>query len=122
LTELINDLKALSDETRYKIVNLLVKHDLCVGALAARLNISESLVSQHLKILREAGIVKGDKRGYYTHYYVNRKVLTECANKINELSRIGSNDEQCHRNVAKKNTRVVKADSKMSQQSKRASV
>ena len=58
--ELINVLKAISDDTRYKLVNLLLKHDLCVGALAARLNVSESAVSQHLKILRDADIVKGD--------------------------------------------------------------
>lgn len=86
MAELINILKALSDETRYSMVRLLVKHDFCVGALATRLNISESAVSQHLRVLRNAGIVKGDKRGYYTHYYVDREVLERAAQKIIELS------------------------------------
>jgi len=86
VAELINILKALSDETRYSMVRLLVKHDFCVGALATRLNISESAVSQHLRVLRNAGIVKGDKRGYYTHYYVDREVLERAAQKIIELS------------------------------------
>jgi DNA-binding transcriptional ArsR family regulator len=86
LAELIKILRALSDETRYHLVKLLVEHDFCVGALATRLNISESAVSQHLKVLRNAGIVKGDKRGYYTHYYVDRGILKEAAHKIIELS------------------------------------
>lgn len=102
MAELINILKALSDETRYKLVNLLVKHDFCVGALAARLHISESAVSQHLKVLRGAGIVKGDKRGYYTHYYVDRKVLEEAADQMIVLSRIVPGDKQYHRDGAKK--------------------
>ncbi len=101
MTELINILKALSDENRYNLVKLLVKHDLCVGALAVRLNISESAVSQHLKVLRSAGIVKGDKRGYYTHYYVDREILEEAASQIIDLSRIVSLDKECHQNCSK---------------------
>jgi len=88
LAELIKILRALSDGTRYHLVKLLVEHDFCVGALATRLNISESAVSQHLKVLRNAGIVKGDKRGYYTHYYVDRGILKEAAHKIIELSHV----------------------------------
>ena len=102
MVELINILKALSDETRYQLVNLLLKHDLCVGALATRLNISESAVSQHLKILRDAGIVKGDKRGYYTHYYVDRKVLKEAADEISQLSRVIAINQNAHHDCSKK--------------------
>jgi len=102
LVELINILKALSDETRYQLVNLLLKHDLCVGALATRLNISESAVSQHLKILRDAGIVKGEKRGYYTHYYVDRKVLKEAADQIIQLSQVIAINQNAHHDCPKK--------------------
>ncbi|MGD9551600.1 MAG: ArsR/SmtB family transcription factor [Candidatus Caldatribacteriota bacterium] len=102
MVELINILKALSDETRYQLVNLLLKHDLCVGALAARLNISESAVSQHLKILRDAGIVKGEKRGYYTHYYVDQKVLKEAADQIIQLSRVIPVNQDCYYDCPKK--------------------
>ena len=96
MTESVNILKALSDDTRYSLVNLLLKHDLCVGALAARLNISESAVSQHLKVLRDAGIVKGDKRGYFTHYYVDRNILRKAADMMIELSRIVPFNNKCH--------------------------
>jgi ArsR family transcriptional regulator, arsenate/arsenite/antimonite-responsive transcriptional repressor len=100
---LINSLKALSDETRFKLVNLLLKHDLCVGALAIRLNITESAVSQHLKVLRDAGIVRGDKRGYYTHYYVDCTVLKDIAEDILKLSRITPKDNRCHQAYLKEN-------------------
>jgi len=62
-TELIQTLKTLADETRLNLVKLLLTHDLCVGALAKRLAVSEAAVSQHLKQLREAGLVKGEKAG-----------------------------------------------------------
>ncbi|MDO9536187.1 MAG: metalloregulator ArsR/SmtB family transcription factor [Bacillota bacterium] len=86
MPELIGILKALSDQTRFNLVNLLVNHDYCVGALANRLDISESAVSQHLKVLRNAGIVKGEKRGYFTHYWVDRESLKDAAKEIIELS------------------------------------
>ncbi|HKK83795.1 MAG TPA: metalloregulator ArsR/SmtB family transcription factor [Atribacterota bacterium] len=94
--ELLNVLKALGDETRYKLIQLLLKHDFCVGALATRLHVSESAVSQHLKILRDTGIVRGDKRGYYTHYYVDRNILRQAADMMIELSRTVPSDKKCH--------------------------
>jgi len=108
--ELTNILKALSDDTRYSLVNLLLKHDFCVGALATHLDISESAVSQHLKILRDAGIVKGDKRGYFTHYYVDREILKGTANQIIELSRIIPLDIECHQNCSKKDNHCKKKE------------
>ena len=104
MDELPNILKTLSDETRYKLVNLLLKHDLCVGALATRLNISESAVSQHLKILRDAGIVRGDKRGYYTHYYVEREILKQAAGQMLELSKVIPLGNKCHQDCSSNHT------------------
>ncbi len=109
MTDLVNMLKALSDDTRYRLVNLLLKHDLCVGALAARLDISESAVSQHLKVLRSAGIVRGDKRGYYTHYYVDREILKEAADQIIELSRVIPLNK-CHQDCSKENNHLQQRD------------
>lgn len=86
MPEFIAVLKALADETRLKIINLLLNHDYCVGALARRLNISEAAVSQHLQILRKSGLAKGEKRGYYTHYSIDRAVLTGTAQKVTEMA------------------------------------
>ncbi|SLM32260.1 Transcriptional regulator, ArsR family [Desulfamplus magnetovallimortis] len=82
---LIQSLKALADENRMKILTLLMKGDLCVGALANRLEISKPAVSQHLKILREAGLIKGEKRGYWTHYVVEREAIANISKQIGEL-------------------------------------
>ena len=79
-------LKTLADETRFKIISLLLTHDLCVGALAGRLGISEAAVSQHLQNLRKVGLVKGEKRGYWTHYSVERDVLNQLAEELNKLA------------------------------------
>jgi ArsR family transcriptional regulator len=79
-------LKALADKTRFRIVNLLLTNDLCVGALASRLEISEAAVSQHLQVLRKAQLVAGEKRGYWTHYTVQRGLLHEVAAALSEAA------------------------------------
>lgn len=73
--ELARICKTLSVETRVRIVLLLRERGLCVNALAARLGVSPSAVSQHLRILRDADLVIPDKRGYYVHYALNRATL-----------------------------------------------
>lgn len=90
-------LKALANETRYEIVQILVRHDYCVRALANQLNISEPAVSQHLSVLRDAGIVEADRRGYYIHYWVDRNVLRDAANGIAKLSNVVPSTFGCHK-------------------------
>lgn len=80
MDEVLKGLKAIADENRLKIIKLLLTKNYCVSALANQLNISESAVSQQLKILREAGLVVGEKEGYYVHY----KVKTENLKKIGD--------------------------------------
>ena len=68
--------KALSDPTRLRLVKQLNDCQpgvceggaLCVNALAHRLNVSQSAVSQHLRILRQAGLVRGARHGSFMHY------------------------------------------------------
>lgn len=101
MAELFKILKALSDETRLNILKLLVNHDYCVRALAKRLDVSESAVSQHLKVLRHAGIVKGEKRGYFTHYWVDKELLKDTAYKIIRLCDDAvSSDERCNKTTS----------------------
>lgn len=73
---------ALADPTRLKLVKLLCcQHDpdaLCVNALAGLLGVTQSAVSQHLRVLRAIGLVKGERRGYHIHYFVNQDVLEAC--------------------------------------------
>jgi ArsR family transcriptional regulator len=73
---------ALSDPTRLKLVKLLCRQRdpdaLCVNALACLLGVTQSAVSQHLRILKAIGLVKGERRGYHIHYYVNRDKVKDC--------------------------------------------
>ena len=68
-------LKILSVGTRVRIVQLLKGRALCVNALAHRLKVTQGAVSQHLRLLRDAGLVVDEKRGYYVHYRLNEEVL-----------------------------------------------
>lgn len=81
-------LKAIADDTRLKIVKLLLKHNYCVGALARRLDLTEAAISQHLKVLREAGMLIGEKHGYFMHYAVDREQLRVLAREIETLAEI----------------------------------
>jgi DNA-binding transcriptional ArsR family regulator len=74
-SEFVRIFKALSVETRVRIVELLLRRPLCVNALAARLEVTPAAVSQHLRVLREAAILVADKRGYFVHYRVNGETL-----------------------------------------------
>jgi ArsR family transcriptional regulator, arsenate/arsenite/antimonite-responsive transcriptional repressor len=58
----------LSVETRIKIMRLLSEKPLCVNALAQQLGLSQSAISQHLRVLRNVNLVGGEKRGYFVHY------------------------------------------------------
>lgn len=83
---LLDTLKCLADNNRLQILRILLNSDLCVGALAHQLGISKPAVSQHLQVLRKAGLVKGEKRGYWTHYEVNRTVLQRIAAELHALA------------------------------------
>ena len=74
--------RALADENRMLILRLLLRRNCCVRALSRQLDISEAAVSQHLKVLREAGLILGEKCGYFTHYTVNRAALTALADQL----------------------------------------
>lgn len=83
--------QALSDPNRLRILELLRKggHPLCVNAIAGQIGISQSAISQHLKVLRQQGLVQVKKEGYYKHYSLNIEKL----NSIRELrvSVLGAN-------------------------------
>lgn len=71
--------RALAAPTRLKLVKLLCRqrkpNALCVNALACRLGISQSAVSQHLRVLKALALVKGERRGYRVHYSINPETI-----------------------------------------------
>jgi len=66
-------LKAMSDETRLKILSYLSKDTYCGCELVEFLQMSQPAVSQHLKRLREAGITQEEKKGRWVYYTLNKQ-------------------------------------------------
>ena len=83
IDKIVDIFKALSDPTRLKLVKLLNDCQsgicnggpLCVNALAHQLGITQSAVSQHLRILRQAGLVIGERKGTFMHYSIDPQGL-----------------------------------------------
>ncbi len=73
--ELAELFKVLSVETRVRILQMLQERPLCVNALAGRLGVTHSAVSQHLRVLRSAGLVSADKQGYFVHYRLHEEAV-----------------------------------------------
>ncbi len=83
--ELARMLKVLSAGVRVRIVQLLTDRALCVNALADRLDVSQGAVSQHLRVMRDAGLVTPERRGYYVHYRLNESVVAQWREAIDGL-------------------------------------
>ena len=94
-----NIFKALGDSTRFKIVYLIISsnNNLCVNAIANQLSVSQPAVSQHLKILKHAGIVISKKMGYHCHYSINMDTINDISNFIDKL-KSNSSHTTCHKN------------------------
>lgn len=77
--------RALAVEKRLEIVQLLAERTLCVGALSNLLGISAGAVSQHLRILKDAGLVEPDRRGYFIHYSLAPDAAERCRAVMDSL-------------------------------------
>jgi DNA-binding transcriptional ArsR family regulator len=81
--------KLLSVDKRIEIIELLKKGDMNVNAIAERLGITQSAVSQHLRLLKAGGLVINKKKGYWVHYSLNRKALEKCRQRLNRICTCG---------------------------------
>lgn len=82
--------KVLAVETRVKIIELLKSN----GPLGAKnisviLGITPAAVSQHLKILRQAGLVRSERKGYWIPYSIDEEALENCGQLLNEICTCG---------------------------------
>ena len=69
--ELMADqLKLLGDRTRLNILSLLYRHELCVAQLVDLLDQTQPNISQHLRKLKDAGLVREEKRGQWSYYFI----------------------------------------------------
>jgi ArsR family transcriptional regulator, arsenate/arsenite/antimonite-responsive transcriptional repressor len=80
---------ALSDETRLEIVELLRKGERCVCELTDALDAAQSRLSFHLRVLKDAGIVRDRKDGRWVHYTLDPDVFEELETLVAGLKPIG---------------------------------
>jgi len=82
--------KVLGVETRVKIIEL-IKAQGPSGAkdIAATIGITTAAVSQHLKILKQAGLVRSERKGYWIPYSIDEKAMENCRQILNEVCTCG---------------------------------
>lgn len=79
--------KALNDETRRKIVELLKRKDMNAGEIAEQFNISKPSISHHLDILKRADLITSEKKGQFVEYSLNTSILEDLINWILTLKK-----------------------------------
>ena len=83
--EISNIIKALSVNSRLQIVKLISNKRLCVNAIARNLEITQSAVSQHLKVLKDCNLVFPERYGSIIHYQLNKEKIEEFLNGLSNL-------------------------------------
>jgi ArsR family transcriptional regulator len=78
-------LRALGEPLRWQMVQLLGREQLCVCHLTEELEVGQPLVSHHLKVLRDAGLVEGERFRYWTYYRLVPDAFGEIAALLREL-------------------------------------
>ena len=83
---LVRMFKALGNPARFEIMKYLVTHPACItGDIVAFLPLAQATVSQHLKVLREAGWITGEIEGPATCYYLNEENIAWFREKVGEI-------------------------------------
>jgi DNA-binding transcriptional ArsR family regulator len=89
---------ALADPTRLRLLKLLCnQHEpdaLCVSAMVGLLGISQPAISQHLRVLKSVGLVRGERRGYHVHYAVVPEVLKSYQELLSETLSQGEQGQE----------------------------
>lgn len=88
MRDLARFFRALGDETRLRLVALLAQQEpgraMCVGRLARELGVTDSAVSQHLRVLKDLGLVNVERRSYRLHYFLDLERLAAYQDLVHE--------------------------------------
>ncbi len=90
-------LRMLAEPTRAAIVQLLAAEQLCTCHLVEELGASQTNISNHLRVLREGGIVTGSPRGQFTYYALVPDVLVAIAGQFQDLATAAAKANQVRR-------------------------
>jgi len=79
--------KALNDETRRQIIELLKDKDMNAGDISNHFNISKPSISHHLDILKRADLITSEKKGQFVQYSLNTSILEDLLSWILTLKK-----------------------------------
>ena len=85
-------LKALSDQIRREILNLLKKGKLSAGEITEHFSVTGASISRHLSVLKEADLIRDNREGKYIFYELNASVLEEIMLWLSDLKGESVND------------------------------
>ena len=87
MKNLIKTAKAISDETRIRILKVLLERECCVCEVMQALDISQSRASRNLGILENAGFVKSRRDGLWIVYSIDKQTMNSHAASLTEMLR-----------------------------------
>ncbi len=88
MRDFIQLMKALSDETRIRIFNLLLERECCVSEVMQALDISQTRASRNLGILQNAGLLKTRRHGLWVLYSIDRQTANRHARQLARLLQV----------------------------------
>ncbi|MCX2933986.1 metalloregulator ArsR/SmtB family transcription factor [Mycobacterium sp. CVI_P3] len=92
-TELAGTIKALSDPVRLRLLSLIASHhggEACVCDISEGIDVGQSTISHHLKVLRTAGLIDSERRGSWVYYRVIPRALQQLSTLLGADRLIGS--------------------------------
>jgi DNA-binding transcriptional ArsR family regulator len=91
---LTQSLQALSDPTRRKIVEMLQERDMNAGEIGAAFDISGPSISHHLAILKNAELIRAQRKGQFIEYSLNATVVQEVLAELFRLFNVGDDGHE----------------------------
>ena len=85
-TKCVELFKALSDENRLQIVEMLTEGELCACRILEKFEITQPTLSHHMKILCDCGLVKGRKQGKWTYYSISKEGRKKAVSLLRKIT------------------------------------
>jgi ArsR family transcriptional regulator, arsenate/arsenite/antimonite-responsive transcriptional repressor len=101
MKKIANIFKALSDDTRLRVIKLLQERELCVCELMQVLEMSQPRISRHMSVLKNAGLVEDRREGKWVHYSLRKETQGKEIKILLDAMVVMANDDA-----------VIKADKK----------
>lgn len=92
-----DSLRVLADPLRAQIVGLLAAESLCTCHLVEETGARQTNISNHLRVLREAGLVEAEPCGRYTYYRLRPEALEAAAGRLTVLAESARETQSCDR-------------------------